>query len=264
MFCDLVGSTARSTQLDPEDLREVIAAYHKCVADVVGRYEGFVAQYLGDGALIFFGYPRAHEDDAQRAVRVALEIVDAVPNLNCHGEKLEVRVGIATGAVVVGEIIGAGKSTEKGAIGETPNLAARLQAVAAPNTVVVSAGTRRLAQRQFHFHNLGRHDLKGFSQAVQAWQVLGATVPEIRFEAMRSAQAPLIGRRAELAQLRSVLDTCKEQGRGRTVLFRGQAGIGKTRLLEELCLVAREEGFACHTGLIPISAPERGAMPSRR
>src|SRR5215468_7817847 len=119
MFCDLVGSTARSTQLDPEDLREVIAAYHKCVAQVVGRYEGFVAQYLGDGALVFFGYPRAHEDDAQRSVRAALEIVKAVQYLDCRGQKLEVRIGIATGPVVVGEIIGAGKSPEKGAIGET-------------------------------------------------------------------------------------------------------------------------------------------------
>jgi class 3 adenylate cyclase len=123
MFCDLVGSTARSTQLDPEDLSGVIAAYHKCVAEIVSRHRGFVAQYLGDGALVYFGYPRAYEDDAERAVRAALEIADAVPCLMNHGEKLAVRVGIATGLVVVGEIIGLSK--EKGAIGETPNLAAR-------------------------------------------------------------------------------------------------------------------------------------------
>jgi len=250
MFCDLVGSTARSTQLDPEDLREVIGTYHKCVADVIGSYEGFVAQYLGDGALIFFGYPRAHEDDAARALRAALDIVHAVPCLNSHGQKLEVRVGIATGPVVVGEIIGAGKTPEKGAIGETPNLAARLQAIAAPNAVVVSASTQRLVPQQFHYRDLGRHSLKGFSQAVQALQVLGVSDPKNRFDATRTASAPLTGRRAELAQLRGVLEACKEQGRGRAVYIRGEAGIGKTRLLEEFCRLAREQDFACHTGFV--------------
>jgi class 3 adenylate cyclase len=250
MFCDLVGSTARSTFLDPEDLHKVIANYHRCVADVIGAYDGFVAQYLGDGALIFFGYPRAHEDDAERAVRAALEIACALPNLSNHDQRLEVRVGIATGPVVVGEIIGAGASPEKGAIGETPNLAARLQAVAAPNTVVVSTSTQRLAHHQFRYRDLGRHNLKGFTQAVQAWQVLGATSSESRLAARPSPNAPLVGRRAELAQLRSVLEICKEQGRGRTIYIRGEAGIGKTRLLEEFCSVARTQGFMCHTGLV--------------
>src|SRR5215468_5140235 len=250
MFCDLVGSTARSTLLDPEDLREVMAGYHRCVADVIEVYDGFVAQYLGDGALIFFGYPRAHEDDADRALRAALEIVRAVPNLNSHGQRLEVRVGIATGPVVVGEIIGAGTSPEKGAIGETPNLAARLQAIAAPNSVVVSTSTQRLARRQFHYRDLGQRNLKGFTQAVQAWEVLGLATAEGRTEVPGAPKAPLIGRRAELAQMRSVLEVCKDQGRGRAIYIRGEAGIGKTRLLEEFCLLAREQGFVCHTGLV--------------
>ena len=250
MFCDLVGSTARSTRLDPEDLREVMASYHRCVADVIAVYDGFVAQYLGDGALIFFGYPRAHEDDADRAVRAALEIVHALPNLNSHGQKLEVRVGIATAPVVVGEIIGTGTSPEKGAIGETPNLAARLQAIAAPNTVVVSTSTQRLAWRQFHYRDLGQHNLKGFTQAVQAWEVLGLAPSESRAELPGSPKAPFIGRRAELAQMRSILEVCKDQGRGRAIHIRGEAGIGKTRLLEEFCLLAREQGFVCHTGLV--------------
>jgi class 3 adenylate cyclase/tetratricopeptide (TPR) repeat protein len=250
MFCDLVGSTARSTLLDPEDLREVIATYHRCVADVIGAYDGFVAQYLGDGALIFFGYPRAHEEDAERAMRAALEIVHIVPNLSSHGQRLEVRVGIATGPVVVGEIIGAGASPEKGAIGETPNLAARLQAIAAPNTVVVSTSTQRLARRQFQYRDLGSHELKGFSQAVQAWQVLGPASSERQLEPKGSSNIPLVGRRAELAQLRSVLEICKEQGRGRTIYIRGEAGIGKTRLLEEFCVVGRAQGYSCHTGLV--------------
>jgi class 3 adenylate cyclase/tetratricopeptide (TPR) repeat protein len=250
MFCDLVGSTARSTLLDPEDLQEVIANYHRCVADVIGSYDGCVAQYLGDGALIFFGYPRAHEDDAERAVHAALEIARSVPSLRTHDQRLEVRVGIATGPVVVGEIIGASPSPEKGAIGETPNLAARLQAIAAPSTIVVSASTQRLAHRQFQYRDLGHHDLKGFTQAVQAWQVLGGISPESRLMAWSAPNAPLVGRRAELAQLCSVIETCKDRARGRAIIIRGEAGIGKTRLLEEFCSIARSQGFMCHAGLV--------------
>ncbi len=145
MFCDLVGSTALSTRLDPEDLREVIAAYHKCAADVVTRFRGYVAKYMGDGVLVYFGYPEAHEADAENAVRASLALVDSIRRL-FHGDGAhQVRVGIATGLVVVGELVGAGEAQERNVVGETPNLAARLQSAAAPNTIVIAASTRRLA-----------------------------------------------------------------------------------------------------------------------
>ena len=144
MFCDLVGSTALSARLDPEDLREVVAAYHRAVADVVRSFDGFVAKYMGDGVLVYFGYPRAHEDDAERAVRAGLGVVDAVGRLDVKSGKLQARVGIATGLVVVGDLIGEGSAQEQSVVGETPNLAARLQALAEPDAVVIAAGTRRL------------------------------------------------------------------------------------------------------------------------
>ena len=150
MFCDLVGSTALSSRLDPEDLREVIGAYHKCVAETVPRFDGFVAKYMGDGILIYFGYPQAHEDDAERALRTGLTLVDAVPKLSTMADTpLQMRVGIATGMVVVGDLIGAGESQERGIVGETPNLAARLQAIAEPNTVVMADDTRSLVGSLF-------------------------------------------------------------------------------------------------------------------
>src|SRR5207237_9465809 len=144
MFCDLVGSTALSARLDPEELREVIAAYHRAVAEVVGRFDGFVAKYMGDGVLVYFGYPRAHEDDAERAVRAGLGVIDCVGRLDVQSIELRARVGIATGLVVVGDLIGEGSAREQSVVGETPNLAARLQALAEPDTVVIAAGTRRL------------------------------------------------------------------------------------------------------------------------
>jgi class 3 adenylate cyclase len=143
MFTDLVGSTALSTKLDPEDMRSVIGAYQKCVAETVVRFDGFVAKYMGDGVLIYFGYPRAHEDDAERAVRAGLSLIDAVGKLRAQ-EPLQVRIGVATGLVVVGDIVGSGEAQERGVVGETPNLAARLQGVAEPNTVIIAEGTRRL------------------------------------------------------------------------------------------------------------------------
>ena len=148
MFSDLVGSTALSARMDPEDLREVISAYQKCVAETVGRFGGFVAKYMGDGVFVYFGYPQAHEDDAERAVRAGLELVAAVGALKTHAP-LQTRVGIATGLVVVGDLIGSGASQEQAIVGETPNLAARLQGVAEPNSVVIAESTRKLVGNLF-------------------------------------------------------------------------------------------------------------------
>jgi class 3 adenylate cyclase len=162
MFSDLVGSTALSARMDPEDLREVISAYQKCVAETVGRFGGFVAKYMGDGVLIYFGYPQAHEDDAERAVRAGLELVAAVSGLKTHAA-LQTRVGIATGLVVVGDLIGSGASQEQAIVGETPNLAARLQGIAEPNSVVIAENTRKLLGDLFELEDLGAKDLKGIA-----------------------------------------------------------------------------------------------------
>jgi class 3 adenylate cyclase len=166
MFSDLVGSTALSARMDPEDLREVIAAYHRCATEVVERNGGFVAKYMGDGMLAYFGYPKAHEHDAEHAVRAALELVAAVNALKT-GTSLQTRVGIATGLVVVGDLIGAGEAQERGIVGETPNLAARLQGVAEPNTVVIAESTRRLLGNLFDLQDLGAKDLKGVAEPVR-------------------------------------------------------------------------------------------------
>ena len=171
MFSDLVGSTALSARMDPEDLREVISAYQKCVADTVQRFGGFVAKYMGDGVLIYFGYPQAHEDDAERAVRAGLELVAAVSDLKTHAP-LQTRVGIATGLVVVGDLIGSGASQEQAIVGETPNLAARLQGIAEPNSVVIAESTRKLVGNLFELEDLGAQDLKGIVGPVRAWAAL--------------------------------------------------------------------------------------------
>jgi class 3 adenylate cyclase len=154
MFVDLVGSTALSAQMDPEDLRDVIGAFQRCVAEAVSRYDGFVAKYMGDGVLVYFGYPQAHEDDAERAVRTGLALIEAVEQLKAR-EQLQVRIGIATGLVVVGDLIGSGEAQERGVVGETPNLAARLQAVAEPNSVVIAVSTRQLIGDLFEYDDLG-------------------------------------------------------------------------------------------------------------
>ena len=171
MFSDLVGSTALSARMDPEDLREIISAYQKCVAETVDRFGGFVAKYMGDGVLIYFGYPQAHEDDADRAVRAGLELVAAVSILKAHAP-LQTRVGIATGLVVVGDLIGSGASQEQAIVGETPNLAARLRGIAEPNSVVVAESTRKLVGNLFELEDLGAKDLKGISGRVRAWAAL--------------------------------------------------------------------------------------------
>ena len=173
MFCDLVGSTALSTRLDPEDLREVIGAYHRAVAEIVGRFDGFVAKYMGDGVLVYFGYPRAHEDDAERAVRAGLAVDRRGRSPRCRASKLQVRVGIATGLVVVGDLIGEGSAQEQAVVGETPNLAARLQALAAPASLVIAASTRRQIGGLFDLEDLGPQQLAGFAEPQRAWRVIG-------------------------------------------------------------------------------------------
>src|SRR5262244_1107022 len=182
MFSDLVGSTALSARIDPEDLREVISAYQTCVAETVQRFGGFVAKYMGDGVLVYFGYPQAHEDDAERAVRAGLELVTAVGGLKTH-ELLQTRVGIATGLVIVGDLIGSGASQEQTIVGETPNLAARLQGIAEPNGVVIAESTRKLVGNLFELEDLGAKNLKGISGPVRAWAALRPTSVESRFEA---------------------------------------------------------------------------------
>src|SRR5438034_7872774 len=194
MFCDLVGSTALSGRLDVEDLREVIGAYHNTATDVVRRFGGFVARYMGDGVLIYFGYPQAHEDDAERAVRAGLGLIDAVHRLDIKSVALQARVGIATGLVVVGDLIGDGSAQEQSVVGETPNLAARLQALAEPDAVVIAASTRRLVGDLFEVHDLGALEVKGIAVPVPAWQVLRPSTVASRFEALRgSALTKLVG-----------------------------------------------------------------------
>jgi class 3 adenylate cyclase len=201
MFSDLVGSTALSARMDPEDLREVISAYQKCVAETVQRFGGFVAKYMGDGILIYFGYPQAHEDDAERAVRAGLELVAAVSALKSHAS-LQTRVGIATGLVVVGDLIGSGASQEQAIVGETPNLAARLQGIAEPNSVVIAESTRRLVGNLFELDDLGSQELKGFSGPVRAWAALRPSSVEGRFEALHaSGLTELVGREEEIELL---------------------------------------------------------------
>ena len=197
MFSDLVGSTALSARMDPEDLREVISAYQKCVAETVQRLGGFVAKYMGDGVLIYFGYPQAHEDDAERAVRVGLELVGAVSALKTHAP-LRTRVGIAIGLVVVGDVIGSGASQEQAIVGETPNLAARLQAVAEPNNVVIAESTRKLIGNLFELNDLGAQDLRGIVGPVRAWAALRPSSVESRFEGLHaSGMTALVGREQE-------------------------------------------------------------------
>src|ERR1700730_3580696 len=197
MFSDLVGSTALSARMDPEDLREIIAAYHKCVAEIVRRFDGFVAQYLGDGVLVYFGYPQAHEDDAERAVRAGLELIAAVCALKTR-VSLQTRVGIATGLVVVGDLMDSGSAPERGIVGETPNLAARLQGNAEPNMVLIAEGTRRLLGNIFELQDLGAKELKGIAGSVHIWAALRASSVESRFEALHaSSLTALVGREEE-------------------------------------------------------------------
>jgi class 3 adenylate cyclase/predicted ATPase len=233
MFCDLVGSTALSARLDPEDYRDVIAAYHRTVAKIIGEADGFVSRYMGDGVLVYFGYPQAHEDDAERAVRASLACIDAVGRLDVKSVKLQARVGIATGLVVVGDLIGEGSAQEQSVVGETPNLAARLQGLAEPDTVVIAAGTRRLLGDLFEYRDLGAVEVKGIAAAVPACQVVRPSAIASRFEALRgSALTPLVGREEELDLLLRRWARA-QKGDGQVVLISGEPGIGKSRVAAE-------------------------------
>ena len=249
MFCDLVGSTPLSARLDPEDLRRIIGAYHRCVAEIVESFGGFVARYMGDGVLVYFGYPQAHEDDAERATRCGLALVDRVPQLN-EAEELHARVGIATGLVVVG-----GEVVEHDVAGDTPNFAARLQARAEPDTVVIAASTRRLVGDLFEYRDLGQVELKGITEPVSAWRALRPSTVESRFEALRgSALTPLVGRDEEIDLLLRRWARAKS-GDGQVVLLSGEPGIGKSRLAAAL-----HEQFAVesHTRVRYFCSPHRG------
>ncbi len=233
MFCDLVGSTALSEKLDPEELRRLLDAYRTLCGEVIARYDGFIARYVGDGILTYFGWPTAHEEDAERAVRAALEIVHTARRASST-EDLSVRIGIATGPVVVGAVAGTGDRSEL-AVGSTPNLAARLQGLATGDEIVIATSTRRLAGNAFELTDLGEHDLKGIAEPVHAWRVERALMTESRFEAHRggSTLTPLVGRGAELDLLLSRWSQAQD-GEGQVVLLSGEPGIGKSRVLNAL------------------------------
>lgn len=273
-FCDLVGSTAISTRLDPEDLRDVIGAYHRCIADTVATFDGYVARYLGDGAMVYFGYPNSHEDNAERAVRAALALGHNVRNLQTRGERLSLRIGIATGLVIVGELVSAGAAREQTALGQTPNLAARLEAIAAPDTIVIADDTRRLVGDRFACQDLGAVTLKGFDKPVRAWQVIGEERIKHRLAAIDTPVAagasvdaskryatPLVGREQELGLLRDRWQQVIE-GEGRVVLLMGDAGIGKSRLVHAFIsgvgetphyeLQFRSSAYHVHSPLYPV------------
>jgi len=262
MFSDMVGSTALSARMDPEDLREIISAYQKCVAQTVRCFDGFVAKFMGDGALVYFGYPEAHEDDAERAVRAALELIMAVAALKTLAP-LQTRVGIATGLVVVGDLIESDDGQERGIVGETPNLAARLQSLAEPNMAVIAESTRRLLGRLFDLEDLGAKELKGIPGLVPAWAVLRANTVESRFEALHAAATSLVGREEEFEVLKRRWQSAKA-GQGRVVVLAAEAGIGKSRLVVAFADLLRSEPhtklqYFCsshgqHSALFPVIA----------
>ena len=245
MFSDLVGSTSLSVRMDPEDLREVISAYQKCVAETVHRFDGFVARYMGDGIVVYFGYPQAHEDDAERAVRAGLELITAVTALKSRAS-LQTRVGIATGVVVVGDLLSSGETQERGMVGKTPNLAARLQGIAEPNSVVICDSTRRLLGNLFELKDLGpRDDLKGVDEATRAWAALRASSIASRFEALHaSSMTTLVGREEEFGLLLRRWARAKN-GEGQVVLLSGEPGIGKSRLTAALLESVLAEPHTC-------------------
>src|SRR5215469_10273022 len=245
MFCDLVGSTALSTRLDLEDLREVIRAYHRYCAKVVALHGGFVARYMGDGILAYFGYPRTHEDNAERAVRAGLTLVVGTPKLDAgSGTALLVRVGIATGTVVVGDLLPDDPSHECGAVGETLNLAARLQELAKPATVVIDSNTHLLLGHLFEYRGFGALPVKGFDGPVTVWQVLNASTVSSRFEALRVTSTPLVGRNEEIDQLMRQWEQAK-RGNGCVVLVSGEPGIGKSRVIQTVQEQLSSEPHSC-------------------
>jgi class 3 adenylate cyclase/predicted ATPase len=235
MCCDLVGSSELAVRLDPEDLRQVIGAYHTCIKEIIARYQGTIARYMGDGVLAYFGYPQAHEDDAEQATRAGLALVEAVAGVQTDiGTELHVRVGIATGTVVVGDLIGEDAAREEAVVGETPNLAARLQAQAEPDTVLIAGTTRSLLGELFEYRMLGKVPVKGSGDPVPVWQVTGTSAVDSRFEALHGTNlTPLVGREPEIALLLERWERAKE-GDGQVVLLSGEPGIGKSRIVQEL------------------------------
>src|SRR5262245_53751974 len=251
LFCDLVGSTPLAEQLDPEDLRQVILAYQQACAAQIQRFDGYLARYVGDGLLVYFGYPQAHEDDAPRALRAGLGIVAALPDLNTRLQHtvavlretpLQVRIGIHTGLVVVGDMGGGDYRDPRAIVGETPNIAARVQSIAEPNTVLISEATHRLVQGLFECHTHGPQTLKGVSTPVPVYRVLSESDVQSRFEvAVRTGLTPLVGREEELGLLRRRWEQAKA-GEGQVVLLSGEPGIGKSRLVQTLKEQASAEG----------------------
>jgi class 3 adenylate cyclase len=233
MFCDLVGSTALSEKLDPEELRDLMTTYQKTAGEVIERYQGHVAQYLGDGLMVYFGWPRAHEDAAGQAVRTGLELIDAVTRLEM-AEPLQVRIGIATGAVVVGETGAGDASVPKAAVGETPNVAARMQGLAGPQEMIITPTTQRLAGGAFDYEDLGKKNLKGIAEPLRAWRVVSESAVQGRFEARTMGGiTPLVGRESEIALLLERWTEAKD-GEGQVVLLSGEPGIGKSRITQAL------------------------------
>jgi class 3 adenylate cyclase/predicted ATPase len=258
MFSDLVGSTELSARMDPEDLRELISVYYRCVAEAVRHFGGFVSRYSGDGALVYFGYPEAHEDDPERAVRAGLEVIAALSAIKTSA-LLQVRVGVATGLVVVGDLTVPGETKETGVVGETPNLAARLQGIAEPNTLVIGETTRRLLGNLFQLRDLGAKELKGITEPVRAWAVLRASTVESRFEALHpsSGLTALVGREEETELLSRRWSRAK-RGEGQVVLISGEAGIGKSRLTAALLENVEPEP---HTRLRYFCSPQHTDSP---
>jgi class 3 adenylate cyclase len=235
MFCDMVGSSALSTRLDPKEQGEVIAAFHGCCANEIKALGGMVAQYLGDGVLAYFGYPTAHENDAERAILAGLAILKAVRSVRTGADvAVQTRIAVGSGVVVVGDLMREGVTQENAAIGETTNLVARLQSIAEPNSLVISPVTHRLVGGLFDYRDIGRHILKGFPDAVHVRQVLRPSKVESRFEAQHQAgTSPLLGREEELELLLRRWEEAK-RGEGRIVLLTGEPGIGKSRVARAL------------------------------
>ncbi|MGH8557224.1 MAG: adenylate/guanylate cyclase domain-containing protein, partial [Methylococcales bacterium] len=242
MFVDLVGSTALSTRFDPEDMRELIRPYQNTVASEISRFGGHVAQFLGDGVLAYFGWPRAHEDDAKQAVRAALAVTAATSRLTTSGTKnLQTRIGIATGIVVVGDLIAEGATQRHAVVGETPNLAARLQCIAEPGTIIIAEMTRHVAGELFVLRELGTRNFKGMEKPIAVYCVLAERTLDSRFAASQSGRlTPIVGRDQELALLLERWRQAKS-GEGQVVLLSGEAGIGKSRLTQALVEVAAKE-----------------------
>jgi class 3 adenylate cyclase len=249
MFCDLADSTHLSARIDPEDMGDVIRAYQEAVSEAVRRFDGCIAKFMGDGVLVYFGYPNAQEKDADRAVRSGLAILDALPALSAgiargNGTRLAVRIGIASGIVVVGETIGEGAAREQTVVGDTPNLAARLQALAGPDAILISAATHDLVGGDiFACEGLGAHALKGIAEPVQIWRVAGLQIEEedSEFETT-TADFPLVGRDEEIGLLRRAWQQTREEGHGQVVFVSGEPGIGKTSLIDTVRRAVRAEG----------------------